>query len=89
VHFSRFHPDYMMMDVPPTPLRTMEKALALAKEAQLKHVYAGNVSLGKGEDTVCPNCGALAISRRGFSIKLESYEDGRCRKCGASLDIVP
>jgi pyruvate formate lyase activating enzyme len=89
VHFSRFHPDYMMMDVPPTPLRTMEKALALAKEAGLKHVYAGNVSLGKGEDTMCPSCGALAISRRGFSIKFESYEKGRCRKCGASLDIVP
>jgi pyruvate formate lyase activating enzyme len=89
VHFSRFHPDYMMMDVPPTPLRTMEKALALSKEAGLKHVYAGNISLGKGEDTVCPQCGALAISRHGFRIKLESYKAGNCAKCGASLDMVP
>ena len=89
VHFSRFHPDHMMMDVPATPLRTMERALAVAKDAGLKHVYAGNVSLGKGEDTVCPSCSAVAISRRGYMIKLESYDHGRCKKCGATLDIVP
>ena len=89
VHFSRFHPDYLMMDVPATPLRTMERALAVGKEAGLKHVYAGNVSLGKGEDTICPACGAVAIRRHGYDLKLESYDRGRCKKCGAGLDIVP
>jgi pyruvate formate lyase activating enzyme len=79
----------MMMDVPATPVRTMEKALVVAKEAGLRHVYAGNVSLGKGEDTICPTCGVVAIGRHGYHIKLASYDQGRCRKCGANLDIVP
>jgi pyruvate formate lyase activating enzyme len=67
----------------------MERALAVAKEAGLKHVYAGNVSLGKGEDTICPSCGAVAIIRHGYNLKLEAYDQGRCKKCGAGLDIIP
>ncbi len=43
-HLSRFHPDYQMADLPPTPLKTLKKAYQIAKNAGLKHVYLGNVA---------------------------------------------
>lgn len=41
LHFSRYFPNYRM-DLPPTPLTTMERAQEIAKE-KLKYVYLGNV----------------------------------------------
>jgi pyruvate formate lyase activating enzyme len=32
VHFSRFHPDYRMTDVPMTPIETMLRIYDIAKE---------------------------------------------------------
>jgi len=87
VHFSRFHPDYKMMDVPPTPLKTIERAYDLAKDNGVRFVYAGNV-VSDRENTYCPECGALAIKRSGFSMRMVDVKKGRCSKCGASLSIV-
>jgi len=52
LHFSRFHPDYKMLDVPPTPIETLVKAYDLAKELGIKYVYLGNVPHG---DMWCKN----------------------------------
>lgn len=42
LHLSRFFPNYLMTDVPPTPLPTLEKARDSAI-LHLRHVYLGNV----------------------------------------------
>ncbi len=84
VHFSRFHPDYKMKGVPPTPYRTMNMAYDVAREEGLKYVYLGNMLTDK-ENTYCPNCGALLIERQGFSITDYRIKDGRCPECGYKI----
>jgi pyruvate formate lyase activating enzyme len=88
VHFSRFHPDYMMTDVPPTPTRTMELAVKIGKEEGLKFVYQGNMSSAEGESTRCPNCGTLIIRRYGYSIDRSALKGTDCYKCGEPLNLV-
>ncbi|MEM2943496.1 MAG: AmmeMemoRadiSam system radical SAM enzyme [Methanomassiliicoccales archaeon] len=88
VHFTRFHPDYMMTDVPSTPLKTLEMALKIGKEEGLRFVYVGNVPHHEGENTYCPKCGNLAIERVGFEVVHIDVKEGKCRKCGESLNII-
>ena len=88
VHFSRFHPDYKMMDLPTTPSKTMETAHRLAKESGLKFVYVGNMR-SDAESTFCPDCGSLVIRRSWFDVEMVNYHHGRCGKCGRDLHMVP
>ncbi|HSV42439.1 MAG TPA: AmmeMemoRadiSam system radical SAM enzyme [Methanomassiliicoccales archaeon] len=88
VHFSRFHPDYKMTDVPATPMKTMEMAHRSAQEAGLKFIYLGNMR-SSAEDTTCPDCGSTVIRRSYYDVEMVEYDNGRCRRCGRSLGIVP
>src|SRR5437867_3395933 len=88
IHFLRFHPDYKMMEFPWTPVETLEKHCAVAKEEGLKYVYIGNVSGHPLEHTYCPGCGAVAIKRYGFDITGWYLDkDNKCKKCGYQLAI--
>ncbi len=88
IHFLRFHPDYKMMEFPWTPVETLEKHCAVAKEAGLKYVYIGNVPGHPLEHTYCPGCGAVAIKRYGFDITGWYLDkDNKCKKCGYQLAI--
>ncbi len=87
-HLLRFHPDYRMTNVPPTPVETLEKLAKIAMEEGLKHVYLGNVWGHPLENTYCPQCGYLVIERRGFQILAwRLTRDNRCPKCGYKLNI--
>ncbi len=88
VHFSRFHPTYKMSDKSSTPVETLEMALKIAKEEGLKHVYIGNVPGHEADNTYCPECGELLVSRYGFSISEYNLEDSRCPKCGRNVNFV-
>ncbi|MBL0313790.1 MAG: AmmeMemoRadiSam system radical SAM enzyme [Holophagaceae bacterium] len=86
LHFSAFHPDYKMTDLPATPIGTLERARAIALSAGLHHVYTGNVHDTAGGSTNCSSCKSLLIVRDWYEI--ENYrllEDGRCPDCGAQL----
>ncbi|NAZ13154.1 MAG: AmmeMemoRadiSam system radical SAM enzyme [Desulfurococcales archaeon] len=89
VHFLRFHPDYKMLDYPPTPVKTLEQHVKIAREEGLKYVYVGNVPGHPLENTYCPNCGKPVIVRYGFEI-LEWHldQENRCRYCGYKINIV-
>src|SRR2546426_769170 len=88
IHFLRFHPDYKMMEFPWTPVETLEKHCAVAKEEGLRYVYIGNVSGHPLEHTYCPGCGAVAIKRYGFDITGWYLDkDNKCKKCGYQLAI--
>lgn len=86
LHFSAFHPEHRMLDVPATPPATLRRARALAREAGLKHVYIGNVDDPDGATTYCSGCGRPVIRREGFDL-LERLVDaeGRCRHCGTRV----
>jgi len=89
IHFLRFHPDYKMMEFPWTPVETLEKHCAVAKEAGLKYVYIGNVAGHPLEHTYCPGCGSIAIKRYGFDITGWYLDkDNKCKKCGYQLAIL-
>lgn len=87
VHFTRFHPDYRMLDQPSTPLSTMQTAFRIGKEEGLKFVYLGNV-WSEEEDTRCPKCGTLNIKRDGYAVRKLAVKDGRCSSCGQDLYMV-
>lgn len=88
VHFSRFHPDYKMMDTIATPMSTLGKAYETAQKAGIKYVYLGNIPHGDYENTYCPSCGELLIERIGFSTRKHLVTDGKCPKCGMNVKVV-
>jgi len=88
VHFTRFHPDYLMTDTPSTPMATMEMALRVAKGEGLRFAYLGNVNSPEGENTRCPRCGSLVVRRSGYHVEITGLRDGGCSKCGEPLNIV-
>jgi len=88
VHFSAFHPDYKLMDVPPTPARTLSNAYDRARKAGLQFVYLGNILAGDRDDTHCPKCGTKVVEREGFSVHRTNLKGNRCGNCGADLYLV-
>ncbi len=88
VHFSRFHPDFRMLDKSVTPLETIDMAISIAQDAGVEYVYAGNAWGHRNESTYCPNCGKLLIKRRGFYIEKVELEDTKCPSCGYKQNIV-
>ncbi len=88
MHFLRFHPDYKMMDLPNTPIATLEAHHKIAKEVGLKYVYLGNVPGHPLEHTYCAECKKIVIRRFGYDITgwyLDS--DNNCKFCGAKIPI--
>jgi len=88
VHFSRFHPDYKLADVGPTPVKKVVEAWETGRKAGLDYVYGGNVPHGDYENTCCPRCGALLIERSGFLAEVKGLRDGTCQKCGAKIPVI-
>ena len=87
-HVTRFIPYLEFADLPATPVETLERARAIGREEGLRFVYLGNVAVPGGEDTVCPECGELAVDRVGYATRLDSLSaDGHCKRCGADLGI--
>ncbi len=86
MHFSAFRPAFRMTDRPPTPMRTLALARAIALRNGLRYVYSGNVRDPDGGITSCPQCRRALILREGFSSRVIGVDDsGRCRACGAAV----
>ncbi|MBN2573732.1 MAG: AmmeMemoRadiSam system radical SAM enzyme [Deltaproteobacteria bacterium] len=84
IHFSAFHPDFRLLDRPPTPLGTLRRARDIARANGLRHVYTGNVRDDEGAATYCHGCGRKVIGRSGYQITSWALTDGgACRACGA------
>lgn len=83
-HVSRFFPQHLMQNIPPTPESSLTRALEAGDRAGLRYIYEGNVSGGR-ENTLCPACGALVISRSGFRVTHTNLRDGACGSCGKTL----
>ncbi len=86
LHFSAFHPDYLMRDRPPTPPETLARARRIAMDAGLRYVYVGNVHDEAGSSTYCPGCGERVIGRDWYILTHWELDDrGRCRACGTPI----
>jgi pyruvate formate lyase activating enzyme len=83
LHFTAFHPDFKMMDVPHTPPDTLSRARQWGLRNGLRYVYTGNVHDRGGSSTWCPGCGALLIERDWYELgRWQLTDDGRCLACG-------
>jgi pyruvate formate lyase activating enzyme len=85
LHFSAFHPDYRMRDLPATPLATLQRARRIARAAGLRYVYTGNVHDREGDATLCPSCAAPVIERDWYEILSTNLRDGACGACGTPI----
>lgn len=88
LHFTRFHPDYQLPDLPPTPVATLERAREAALGAGLRYVYVGNVAGHAGNNTYCPKCGRAVVERDGLFLSALHLKDGRCPACATPIPGV-
>lgn len=78
---------WQLQHLPNTPVETLKKAYKIGKDVGLKYVYTGNVPGLSSENTFCPECKALVINRRGYSITRYD-KNGKCPQCDTKLDLV-
>lgn len=85
MHFTAFHPDYKMMDVPSTPFNTLTRARDIAMKNGVRYAYTGNVHDEAGESTYCHSCGQKLIGRDWYVLSTWNLDEhGNCNKCGTS-----
>ena len=86
LHFTAFHPDYKMTDLPRTPPATLTRAREIARGEGLRYVYTGNVHDEKGGSTYCPGCGSALVIRDWY--RIDDYRitpDGKCPDCDTAI----
>jgi len=86
LHFTAFHPDFKMTDLPPTPAATLRRARQIALDEGLNYVYTGNVHDVEGGTTYCPQCRAALIVRDWH--RIDAYRltaEGRCPDCATAI----
>jgi pyruvate formate lyase activating enzyme len=89
LHFTAFHPDWKMLDRPPTPPSTLARARRIALGNGARYVYTGNVRDREGGTTRCAGCGEPVVVRDGYTIeRFDLTAGGGCRTCGVRLPGV-
>jgi len=87
LHFTAFHPDWKLDDLPPTPATTLSRAREIALREGLKYVYTGNVHDTEGGTTFCPGCRDELIVRDWHRIlNYHMTGDGCCLSCGSRVN---
>ena len=83
LHVSRYFPHYKLNN-PPTPLKTIQRFLDLAKD-RIRYVYPGNTPQLESH-TFCPGCQALLIERNLYHATTTGIgPDGRCTQCNCRI----
>lgn len=85
LHFSRFFPQYRLINLPPTPVSTLEKGREIARAAGLDFIYIGNILDESASTTFCPGCGEPLIRRRGYDVLENKLQAGACPACGHNI----
>ncbi len=84
MHFTAFHPDWKMQDVPSTPFEKLVQVREIALKNGVRYAYTGNVHDTKGESTYCHQCGTKLIGRDRYVLsEWNLTDDGYCKFCGA------
>jgi pyruvate formate lyase activating enzyme len=87
LHFTAFHPDWKLDDLPPTPPATLTRARRIAMDQGLRYVYTGNVHDTDGGTTYCPKCSTALIVRDWHRILAYRIDaSGCCAQCGERID---
>jgi pyruvate formate lyase activating enzyme len=86
LHFTRFHPDYKLTHLSPTPVSTLDQAHDIAKKNGLRYVYVGNVPDHVHNSTYCPFCNRKIIHRTNFNVLEMNVIDGKCGFCNSPIE---
>ena len=81
LHFTQFHPEYLLKNLPITPVPTLERAKAIADAEGLHYVYIGNVPGHPAQNTYCPNCRRTLVERVGFTASNILIRKDSCPFC--------
>jgi len=87
-HILQFFPSHKLLELPPTPVATLEKCIEEARRTGLRYVYIGNVPGHPDENTYCYNCRELLIKRSGFNVEKINLVNDRCPTCGLRINIL-
>lgn len=85
IHFTRFHPDFQLLNLPPTPVATLERARNLALSKGIHFAYVGNVPGHAGNHTYCPKCKNMIVRRDGFFVTEIKISNGCCQFCQTKI----
>jgi pyruvate formate lyase activating enzyme len=85
LHFTRFHPEFRLLNLPPTPIATLDRARSIAMDKGLRYVYVGNVPDHPGSHTTCPACKRVVVRRQDFFVTEINVKNGRCGFCGTPV----
>jgi pyruvate formate lyase activating enzyme len=86
MHFTAFHPDYKLLDRPPTPPATLTRAQRIAVQNGVRYAYTGNVHDSEGASTFCHGCGERLVERDWYELgQYGLTDDGRCQGCGTQV----
>lgn len=88
IHFTRFHAMYLIKNLPPTPVATLERCRTIAREAGIRYAYVGNVQGHRWENTYCHSCERMVIKRSGFYHVENLLRNGTCPHCGVRIPGV-
>jgi len=81
LHFTQFHPEYLLKNLPITPVPTLERAKAIADAEGLHYVYIGNVPGHPAQNTYCPKCRKMLVERVGFTASQMLIRKNCCPFC--------
>lgn len=85
LHFTQFHPDYLLKNLPITPVPALERARDMALAEGLHFVYIGNVPGHPAENTYCPRCQRTLVERAGFEVRQMLIRKGACPYCNQAI----
>ena len=86
LHVSKYFPRHKLKSFP-TPTRTMESFMNLARE-KIHYVYPGN-NPQLDNNTLCPACGSILIEREVYKTKLTGLTaQGTCSHCQMKIKGV-
>ncbi len=94
MHFSAFHPDWKMRDIPRTPTASLLKARSIALANGVQYAYIGNAHDKAADSTYCHHCGELLIGRDWYQLSEWNLDSsGAClacfTKCAGLFDKEP
>jgi pyruvate formate lyase activating enzyme len=89
LHLFRFSPSFRMSHLKEEPITRMRKARSKAMKIGLKYVYFGGVVSADEQNTRCPRCGNLVVSRVGKAPdeKLYVKKEQMSRFCPSFSDV--
>jgi pyruvate formate lyase activating enzyme len=85
MHFTAFHPDWKMRDIPATPVATLIRSRKIAMKNGVRYAYTGNVHNEEGDSTYCHHCGDRLIGRDWYNMTAWNLDaEGKCKACGTA-----